>query len=407
MKSKPFQRAEIISALRRDIWRYISHASRTEDDILLWAGTLMQMSPAELRYLAQLHFILSDPVGRLLEQMPTLIRRLTTTSTVDIETSSHRIRGAIRWSDTYAQRAATGMPHAFVTAPTHRAFDTLENQLLAFALHAIAEFGHRTGWQRSTDNGEAAVVRQRINDATRWLQARALTDLPTHPPSPTTISRVRAGRNRTRYRAALDVVELYERYIARLDATAIRDAVEQRALITRRDPVLLELYCVFDTMRALRRLGWKTPPPNLIGPALQSAVIFRGTKDGASLQLRYQRTPAELSAGSLYRAIQAHHRFAHTGGLIPDLVLSVTEDGLRRWLLIEVKGLERKVESSARAAALDLLGYRRAFSPVLDKQSAPYGLGYVWGSELTPATGSDVTLCTPDTLTDALDALLP
>ena len=71
-----------------------------------------------------------------------------------------------------------------------------------------------------------------------------------------------------------------------------------------------------------------------------------------------------------------------------------------------VKGLERKVEYSARAAALDLLGYRRAFSPALANQAEPYGLGYVWGSDLTPAIDSEVTLCTPDTLSEALTALL-
>jgi hypothetical protein len=406
MKSKPFKREDVIPQLRRDIWRYVSHASQREEDILLWAGTLMQMSPSEIRYLAQLHFVLSDPVGSLLEQMPMLIRRLTTTTAVETETSSQRIRGAIRWSETYAQRAATGIPHVFVTAPTQRAFNTPENQLLAFALFAIAEFGKRTGWHRNAAEGEAALVRKRIDEATRWRQARALINLSTQPPSPTAVSRVRAGRNRKRYQAALDVVELYQRYIARLDPVAVREAVEQRALITRRDPVLLELYCVFDTMRTLRKLGWKSPPPKLIGPVLQPAVIFRGTCDGATLQLRYQRTPPALSAGSLYKSIQTDHQFANKGGLIPDLVISVTKGAVKRWLLIEVKGLERKVESSARAAALDLLGYRRAFSPVLAKQAEPYGLGYVWGSGLTPATDSEITLCTPDTLAEALRELL-
>ena len=85
-------------------------------------------APAEVRYLAQLQFILSEPVGRLLEQMPLLIRRLTTTTNTEVEISAQRIRGAIRWSETFAQRAATGLPHVFVTAPTRRAFDTPENR---------------------------------------------------------------------------------------------------------------------------------------------------------------------------------------------------------------------------------------------------------------------------------------
>jgi hypothetical protein len=33
-------------------------------------------------------------------------------------------------------------------------------------------------------------------------------------------------------------------------------------------------------------------------------------------------------------------------------------------------------------------------------------LGYAWGSELKPSVDSDVTLCTSDTLPDALTMLL-
>jgi len=37
------------------------------------------------------------------------------------------------------------------------------------------------------------------------------------------------------------------------------------------------------------------------------------------------------------------------------------------WLLIEVKGGERTVQQSARAATFDLLPYRTAFAAVLDR----------------------------------------
>jgi hypothetical protein len=43
---------------------------------------------------------------------------------------------------------------------------------------------------------------------------------------------------------------------------------------------------------------------------------------------------------------------------------------------------------------------------VLDKQSGPYGLGYAWGRELAPKAEAELTLCTPDTVTRALEQLL-
>jgi hypothetical protein len=217
------------------------------------------------------------------------------------------------------------------------------------------------------------------------------------------MSRVRTSRSRRRYQAATEVVELYQRYIARLEREAIRDAIEHHALIASRDSVLLELHCAFDTIKTLRTLGWKARPSGL----LQPPVIFRAERDGADLELRFQAAPAQLSAGSLYREVQRAHAFPTKGGLIPDLVIVTTRNGIRRWLLIEVKGgHKRSVADSARAATLDLLAYRRAFAPVLDQQSDAYGLGYAWGAGLSPSLGGDVTLCTPDTLADALTALL-
>ena len=295
------------------------------------------------------------------------------------------------------------VPHVFVTAPSRRAFETPENEVLAFALFAIAEFGRRTGWERSSANGPAQIVAARVAAATRWRQARALIDVPTDLPAPTTIARVRASRHRKRYQAALDVVELYQRYIGRLDRSAIRDAVEQHALIASRDSVLLELECAFGTIRALRRLGWTTPPTGLLRPP----HILRAHKDGAQLDLYYQRTPAGLSSGSHYREVQKAHDFPSASGLIPDLVLRLRAADATKWLLIEVKGgPKRSVDDNARAAMLDLLAYRRAYAPVLDRQSGPYGLGYAWGRELAPKAEAELTLCTPDTVTPALALLL-
>ena len=94
--------------------------------------------------------------------------------------------------------------------------------------------------------------------------------------------------------------------------------------------------------------------------------------------------------------------------MIPDLIIkTTTSNDETRWLLVEVKGGERAVADSARAAVRDLFGYRRAFSAVLDRIPGPYALGYAWGEGLKPSLDGDVTLCTPDTLTDALSALFP
>jgi hypothetical protein len=402
VKSAHWDRGEVIAQVRRDIWRHLTAAARTDDDVLLDGAALLQMPAAEVRALARLHFILSGEVGHLLAKMPLLIRRLTTTTNQELEVSAERVRGAIRWSETFSARAASGIPNVFVTTPARRAYDTPENELLIFALNAIADFGRRTGWHRSTSADVGEEVRRRVAAATRWLHMRALADVTLQAPAPRTITRVRSGRHRRTYRSVLDVVALYSRFIARLDRGSIRDAIERHALVTSRDPVLLELLCAFRIMAGVRDLGWKSAPARLLHPPR----LLRAVKDDCRLDLYYQHAPSGLRRSSVYRDIQHAHQFASVGGLIPDLVMRLERPGSVRWLMFEVKGVERAVEASARAAAFDLLAYRRAFKGTLARQAGPYAVGIAWGRELNPSSDGEIVFCSPDTVVDALRLVL-
>jgi hypothetical protein len=191
--------------------------------------------------------------------------------------------------------------------------------------------------------------------------------------------------------------------VARLDRDAIRRAIEHHALLTSRDSVLFELTCAFDVMRILRRQGWGEPHATLFKPPL----IYIGTRGNAKLHLYFQHAPADLTVDSVYRRVQKNHSFIAIGGLIPDLVLRIKTPSATRLVMLEVKwGVQRDVAQLARAALSDLMGYRRAFNKSLSDQSGPYGIGYVWGEGLLPASDSEVLLCTPDTLEDALPLVL-
>jgi hypothetical protein len=229
-----------------------------------------------------------------------------------------------------------------------------------------------------------------------------LSSLPRAVVTPQTIARVRAGRSRKRYQAALDVVGLHGKFVRRLDKDALRDAVQNNALVTSGDDVLLELMSGFAIERALRSLGWSVTRPGLV----RSGLFLTAQRDGSELDLYYQHTPRELSEGSIYREIQRKHAFRGTGSLIPDYVGRVRSGRGTRWILFEVKGVLRAVSDSARAAIHDLLAYRRAFDPALHAGVAPYGIGIAWGTALTPSTDVEITLCTPDTIEPALGAVL-
>jgi hypothetical protein len=399
MRDAPWHRADVIASLKRDIWRHLTQAARTDEDLSLEASRLLQMPPSDVLTLAQIHFVLSDEVGELLEQMPALIRRLSTTTVLEREQSTERVRGYIRWTETFSARAASGLPHLYVTSPTRRAFDTPENQLLVFALDAVARFGRSTGWERSASAGAGEAVRNRVTQATRWRRVSALADIPVRPPAEKAVARVRASRRRRSYSAVLAAVQAYRELIAQMNREALKSAIENHALITRDNAVLLELLTAFRAMRALAELGWRGSESSLI----RGGRIFTGAQGDRTLDLYYQRTPTGLRMASRYGEIQRSHGFARVGGLVPDLVLEVSSPAEgSRWILLEVKGVERSVSDSARAAIFDLLAYRRAFDTTLTRQAGAYGIGVAWGAALQPAREDEVLLCSPDTLADAL-----
>jgi hypothetical protein len=400
VRTLPWRRDELIERIRADIWRYLTQASTSEDQ-LLEAAALLQMPASDLRAIGGLQFLTSKELRQLLEAMPFLLRRLATTTLHEEEWSLDRIRGSIQWARTIGLRNATGLPHLYVTAPSRRAYQTPENELLVFLLDEAVRLGRLSGWHRSTSEVAGRIVSAHVGQAERWRKSRMLAEVDRRPITPKLVSRVRAGRFRRRYQVALNAFDRYHELIGVLDRTAIQDAVAKHGLVTRDDPTLFELVCTFAILDALKQIGWTLDRLRLF----QGSLRIAGKRESDTLEVTYQATPQRLSAGSLYRDVQRSHA-VEPGGLIPDLVLRRMSNGTPdRWLLVEVKGGHRSVKRSARAAAYDLLAYRMAFSPVLNTNDGPYGLGIAWGAELCAASESDMRLCTPDMLKPALEAI--
>ena len=137
-------RAEQLRRIRDRIWLHLSPTAEFIEEVAPDAAALLQLGEIDLRQLARLHFVASREVGALLDALPRLIRRLSTTSVADEEWSTERLRGAVQWARTIGARAATGTPALYVIAPTQRAYQTPENELLAFVLDAISRLGRET-----------------------------------------------------------------------------------------------------------------------------------------------------------------------------------------------------------------------------------------------------------------------
>src|SRR4051794_2717214 len=106
MKDLTWSRIERITEVRDRIWGYLSPASRFEGQGLLTAAALLQWPQSDVARLGELQFLLSDEVGRFLDSIPSLLRRLTTSSSHQEEWDFERLRGPVQWSRTLSLRAA-------------------------------------------------------------------------------------------------------------------------------------------------------------------------------------------------------------------------------------------------------------------------------------------------------------
>src|SRR5262249_32493573 len=109
MRSLPVRREDLIYEIRNGVWPYLTPAASIARE-LLEAAALLRLRPRELRAVGQLQFLISEELGAALKELPTLVRRLATTTANEEEWSVERVRGAILWGRTLGVRQATGLP---------------------------------------------------------------------------------------------------------------------------------------------------------------------------------------------------------------------------------------------------------------------------------------------------------
>jgi hypothetical protein len=402
MKSLPWSQTSVIADLKERIWAYLSPSS-SPAEMLLDAAALLQMPEGDLVTLSRVMFVVSDEVGRLLGDIPRLLRRLPTVSTYEEERSTERLRGAIQWPLTLSARRAGGPPNLYVTRPAQRDFQNPENELLTFLLREIERLGEQTGWSDSKAEDAGRIVAARTAEATRWNRSRMLSGIEARPPTPRAVARIRSGRHCRRFHSSLDAWAVYQKLIDHLEPNAIRLAVERAALTTRTDSILFEIVCLFQVIDVLKDAGWSVPRLRVFRGRLESVA----TCHEQSLHIWYQSAPKALRHGSRYVDALQEHSFQNPMDLRPDLVLRLQNAGEPpRWLIIEAKlGEVRTVAASAREALQNLLAYKEAFSKGLGHQSAPIGLGVAWGEGLIPVRGTQM-LCTPEHIETALNLFI-
>jgi hypothetical protein len=215
-------------------------------------GAFLGLSPEAAAQLAGVTVAASSTATALIEAMPSLVRRLTTS----VDKAATRVRGEVRgpvaWSQTISARGSSaGDPDLFVCFLPQRDYDTPENRVLVRALLALAE-SERSVTRVGSDSYDDGILRHArliSRQAGRYLEHPALSTVTRARIPAKTLQKARNGKKRHDYAPAL---AMYELALEPLSVADLRPFCDRR---TRKQHALLAE--VFDE---LERRGLRIPP---------------------------------------------------------------------------------------------------------------------------------------------------
>jgi len=227
---------------------------------------LCGVPPAHVADLIVLHVALSTEADELIEATPSLLRHLTSSTTIATERVVGAVTGPVIWAETLTARAnGGGADDVFVCGSPERDFSTPENRILAAALQMIVRASTRLDSDAANETLRADqrdAVRERGQRARVLLQNQHLKALRTNRPSPRDVTSARQGRRAAHFQPALDMWARRHEPIHPDELLSCTDAVtrgQQRALAL--------------VMMAVQRRGLAVPQFNASNGELVAGII--------------------------------------------------------------------------------------------------------------------------------------
>jgi hypothetical protein len=174
-------------------------------------AAFLGLSPEAAAQLAGVTLSANQTATALIEAMPALTRRLSTS----VDKAAVRVRGEVRgpvaWSQTISARASSaGDPDLFICFLPQRDYDTPENRVLVRGLLALAE-AERAVTRVGSDSYDDKILRHaRVisRQAARYLEHPALATVSRGRIPAKTLQKARNGKKRHDYAPALAMYEL-------------------------------------------------------------------------------------------------------------------------------------------------------------------------------------------------------
>lgn len=374
---------QIIEFSSQMLWRFVqsnAKESETEEAVL----NLVGLSRKELQLLADIRYLLSDDIRRLIYEIaPKVINKLSKESINETITDRGRVRGRIDWQKTIGSRATAGNDkNIFVY--THRAqiFDLPENRLFLFLIQQIYgkarnfasdDFANLT-WYAETENGGKWTnkIDMIASHASRILKNPFISRIGIlHEVTPKIIdvtSRCRQLHYKELATVALAFVDVQNKPVAFLKKDLKGNILEPLNKDT-----IYEIAVLFKTMQAAKDTGWIEHKTSLIGGSKRTVALFK--RGSSELKIYYQKLPTDMANNSQYGELMIAYGLSEKLRR-PDIVLEFSEGIKKKFMIVEVKRSKNRrylVDGSYK-----LLGYLKDFSNVITEDVSLEGMVVGW-----------------------------
>ena len=401
---------EVEPEVRKDVkllFLYLQKNAKISTDLQYAVQNLTELDNRDLGYLCAVHFLLSNQVALLTENLSRLLRRINHSTVKKMITSRKGIMGRIDWNMTFKERLTQGNnPTVFVCNPPSKIYDLPENRLFRFVLAEIIRLFEETAVLRKLEGRNIeekhvetwidAVDRVKFNvtNAAKHAHLRGV-ELPGEV-TVRMLKRAEEARNKD-YETLVRCHELYKQIVVKRELKKLREVIEKKVLEPLSPDVLYELFVLFKIMQTLggeKGVG-KLKELNLIKPSSVNVAIY--SVGNELVKLYYQHVPFE-SEKSRYKQIFEEYPSLNVSARRPDIVLEWVKE--EKFLIIEVKRTKNKnyiVDS-----AYKVLGYLKDFWEYFPEKQKPQGALVVWdyGERCEGRAKHDVTIIAHDEIED-------
>lgn len=339
--------------------------------------TLFDLEEEDLPFLKAFHFLNSDKVKKVVENLPHLVRNLAHSTQKETEIIRGNIRGRIDWSSTIKERYSQGFndKSLFVCTPPLKYYDLEENQLLKFLLKKIIvlyrdyfnfisvdnfdieKIGDREDWY--------TIVHDNFQMAKLTLRKVYFNNISDAKITSKHLRKCMKSRNQL-YHHVAEAYVLYENLFKLENHEILKNLIEKTIIKTTNPHKLYEIYVFFKLISRLPIKKYK-----LLFENNNYSVISQ--KSGLKIKIYYQHTPDNLDSISEYNKILNNYEIAFKRRA-PDIIIEFQKDNKTYYRIIEVKN--SKKPKYVRDSVYKVMGYYKDFERIFTLENFSFTKEY-------------------------------